>query len=226
MSPRLALLTLTLVACTGDTAPSPGPATEIAGWAPEQSEVTIPVRVQFPAGTPDDERARVVVEASKPVTGEEDDLQRHSLRNMPVFVEVDGAFVSDGEVVHLRLPVEAEFTRARVNSASTGSRRWTTSPSETNAPSTSTKTGMFRSEWRWRSSSSPVTGFEASTTTRARSSSGVPAGNCTRTGIVTSDCSGAQPAISVAGPGDGAVSPVQATSVSVRSASRGLISAS
>ena len=114
MSPRLALLTLTLVACTGDTAPSPRPATEIAGWAPDASEVTIPLRVQFPAGTPDDERARVVVEASKPVSGEEDYLQRHSLRNMPVFVEVDGAFVSDGEVVHLRLPVEAEFTRARV----------------------------------------------------------------------------------------------------------------
>ena len=114
MSPRLALLTLALVACTGDTAPSPGPATETAGWVPEASEVTIPLRVQFPAGTPDDERARVVVEASQPVTGEEDYLLRHSLRNMPVFVEVDGAFVSDGEVVHLRLPVEAEFTRARV----------------------------------------------------------------------------------------------------------------
>ena len=114
MSPRLALLTLALAACTGHPAPSPGPATATAGWAPEASEVTIPLRVQFPAGTPDDERARVVVEASKPVTGEEDYLQRHSRRNMPFFVEVDGAFVSDGEVVHLRLPVEAEFTRARV----------------------------------------------------------------------------------------------------------------
>lgn len=114
MRPRLALLTLTLVACTGRTAPSPGPATETAGWAPEASEVTIPLRVQFPAGTPDDERARVVVEASQPVTGEENYLQRHRRRNMPVFLEVDGAEVSDGEVVHLRLPVEAEFTRARV----------------------------------------------------------------------------------------------------------------
>ena len=94
--------------------PSPAPATETAGWAPEASEVTIPLRVHFPAGTPDDERARVVVEASQPVTGEENYLLRHHRRTRPNFLEVDGAFVSDGEVVHLRLPVEAEFTRARV----------------------------------------------------------------------------------------------------------------
>ena len=56
----------------------------------------------------------MVVEASQPVTGEENYPLRHHRRTRPNFLEVDGAFVSDGEVVHLRLPVEAEFTRARV----------------------------------------------------------------------------------------------------------------